>query len=79
MSEKIKLWSDFYINGICPGCKGKNIWLDEEGGEHESYVCKDCGIEVYIGMERVPNYAHMYDEKTDIETELLDLTDNNYR
>jgi len=79
MSEKVKLWRDFYINGICPNCKSKDIWLDEEGGEHESYKCKSCDVEVYVGMERVPNYAHMYDEETDTETQLLDLTDNNDR
>ena len=76
MSITTKLWEDFYINGICPGCGGDKISLSEEGGEHESYTCPECRIEVYVGMERVPEYAHMYNEETDTETQLLDLTHN---
>ena len=74
--EKTKLWHDFYMNGICPNCKSEDIDLSEEGREHESYVCISCGIEVYIGMERVPEYAHMYNEETDTETELFNLKHN---
>ena len=74
--EKIKLWNDFYYEGICPGCSGHQIELNEEGGDYESYLCPECGIEVYISMTRVPENAIMYNEKTNVETTLLNLKDN---
>ena len=74
--DKLKAISNI-DKGICPACNSENFWLDEEGGEHESYICKDCGIEVYIGMKRVPEYCHIYDEKTDTETMLFDNSEIN--
>ena len=47
IKDKDKVWIDFYENSICPGCGSKDIWLDAEGGEYESYKCKDCEVEIY--------------------------------
>jgi len=76
--EKLKAINNLEKD-ICPACDSKDFWLEEDGMEHQSYRCKTCNIEVYIGMERVPNYAHMYNEETVTETVLFDNSEINDR
>ncbi len=73
--DKLKAWYDIEYKNICPKCKEKEMWLDEDGMEHQSYVCKSCGIEAYVQLERIPERVHLYEEDTDTETLLFDDSD----
>lgn len=56
----------------CWKCGSKNsLWLDEEGGLHSSYVCKECEAEVYISYDRImAEPIVLFDGKIDEEIEV---------
>lgn len=72
INDKLKAIEDIE-NDNCPVCKTEGgLNITEDGGDHESWNCVECGIEVYIQMSRIPESITVYDEQTDTEIILLD-------
>ena len=72
IKDKIKAMADIEKDN-CPVCNTEGgLNLTEDGGDHESWNCSECGIEVYIQMARIPESIVVYDEETDTEIILLD-------
>ncbi len=73
--DKVKAWHDIEYKNICPKCGKKEMWLDADGYDYQSYICGSCGIEAYVMLERIAERVHLYEEDIDKETLLFDTSD----
>ena len=54
-------------SGTCPNCEKQRLNLDEEGDQHASFICANCGSEVVIEYDLVPRSVTLFVPRDDDE------------